>query len=67
MTCLKVLEIGAQVASVITAIVAVFAYVAYRLSLYRRVRAMEKILANKNQPADYSLSLAQLSSQPLAA
>jgi hypothetical protein len=50
----------ADVASIVTASIAAWAYGFYRLTLRRRTRALERELAKKNQPADDSLTLQQL-------
>jgi hypothetical protein len=50
----------ADVASIITAAIAAWAYGFYRLTLYHRTKALEKILAEKDRPNDDSLTLKQL-------
>lgn len=57
---MKWFEILAQVATDVTACVAVFGYGSYRLTLYRRVRALEKALSKKRQLNDNSLTVQQL-------
>ena len=57
---MKWLEALAALASIATALVAVYAYGRYRLTLHRRVSALEELLAKKNQPRDDSLTLRQL-------
>lgn len=49
-----------SVASIITALVAAFAYGSYRCILYRRVKQLEGLLEKKDQPRDKSLTLSQL-------
>jgi hypothetical protein len=50
----------ADVATIATALIAAWAYGSYRLRLYRRLVAVEKLLATKNQPGDDSLKLEQI-------
>jgi hypothetical protein len=50
----------ADVASIVTASIAAWAYGFYRLTVRRRTRALERVLAKKNQPGDDSLTLQQL-------
>ena len=57
---MKWFEILAQVATDLTACVAVFGYGSYRLTLYRRVRALEKALSKKTQLNDNSPTVQQL-------
>jgi len=57
---MKWFEIIAQIATDVTACVAVFGYGSYRLTLYRRVRAIEKALSEKTRPNDKSLTVQQL-------
>lgn len=54
------LEIIAQIATDITACVAVYGYGSYRLTIHRRVRAVERALAKRTQPDDNSLTVQQL-------
>jgi hypothetical protein len=53
-------EVIAQIATDITACVAVYGYGSYRLTLHRRVRAVEKALSKRTQPNDNSLTIQQL-------
>jgi hypothetical protein len=57
---MKWFEILSQVATDVTACVAVVGYGSYRLTLYRRVRALEKALSKKTQLNDNSLTVQQL-------
>jgi hypothetical protein len=50
----------ADVASIATAIVAVYAYGRYRLTTRRRRKAIEKLLAAKSAPNDDTLTLEQI-------
>jgi len=50
----------ADLASIITASVAILAYGSYRLTLYHRRTKLEKVLAGKTAPNDDSLTLQQL-------
>ena len=50
----------ADLATIVTAIVAVVAFGSYHLTIYRRTKALEQILAKKNRPNDDSLTLKQL-------
>jgi hypothetical protein len=50
----------ADLATIVTAIVAVLAYGTYRWTLHARMRNLEQALAKKTQPNDDSLTLAQL-------
>jgi hypothetical protein len=58
MTCLEAL---ANLASIITAIVAAYAYGAYRFTIYQRRAKLEKLLESKSAPNDDSLTVQQLS------
>jgi hypothetical protein len=53
-------EIIAQIATDITACVAVYGYGSYRLAIHRRVRAVEKALSKRTQSNDNSLTVQQL-------
>lgn len=57
MTCL---ETAADLATIATAVVAVFGYGSYRWTLFQRRRRVEAVLAKKNSPGDDSLSVRQL-------
>ena len=57
MNCLEAL---ADLATIVTAVIAVWAYGSYRWVLHSRVRELETVLATKNQPHDNSLTLRQL-------
>ena len=59
-TPITALQPFAALASIVTALVAAYAYGNYRLFLYRRMRALEAILQKKNKPNDDSLTLQQL-------
>jgi hypothetical protein len=54
------LDAVGDLASIFTASVAVVAYGDYRLTLHRRIRAMEKVLAKKTQTNDNSLTVSQV-------
>lgn len=57
---MKWLNSLADIATIVTASVAVLAYGTYRVTLYRRTKSLEKILETKNRPNDDSLTLEQL-------
>jgi len=52
-----------DVATIATAIVAVYAYGSYRMALCNRTIAVEKLLAKKSRPMDDSLTLEQIAGQ----
>lgn len=56
----NVLKALADVAAILTAVVAVYAYGRYRWILHSRMRILEKVLARKTRPNDNSLTLKQL-------
>ncbi len=53
----------ADLASIVTAVVATYAYGNYRWVLHRRVRALEIALVKKSQANDDTLTLRQLAAQ----
>jgi hypothetical protein len=59
-TGMSLLHALADLASVVTAGVAVVAYGSYRLTLRQRENALVKLLATKTAPNDNSLTLQQL-------
>jgi hypothetical protein len=54
------METLADAASVVTAIVAAYAYGAYRVTICRRKSKLERLLETKRAPSDDSLTLKQL-------
>jgi len=61
-TTVSFLEALADVATIITAGVATYAYLNYRWVIYSRRRRLETLLAGKTGPNDDSLTLQQLAS-----
>lgn len=57
---MNVLHVFADFATVVTAVVAVWAYASYRWTRHKRTLAIEKILERKNAPTDDSLLVSQL-------
>src|SRR5580700_6783443 len=53
----------ANVASIATAVVAVYGYGHYRYTRHRRTRDLETLLEKKNQPRDDTLTLDQLAAE----
>jgi hypothetical protein len=54
------LDAFGDLGSIVTALVAIYAYADYRRTLYRRTRAVEAALAKKTQANDNSLTISQV-------